>query len=202
MSSPNWITDSPFGDALLGVIRVKHRESKIFVLELYVTTMIISTLEEWISLSHWNFRPFVVAETMFCVFWCSNIYMVLHLTTCPMILLWSSTSMVRIQGVPKISIYTYQYGQKKFVNVPSYIKAVCCGMTCPILWKNLTHLMYLKPIIVSSLCDRYLHLSIYTVLNPFHISMMFLHFTDARIYVLNHDVCTLLPGFCTNVFVL
>ena len=40
---------------------------------------------------------------------------------------------------------------KNFVNVVSYIKAVCYGMTCPIFWKNPAHLMYLKATIVSSL---------------------------------------------------
>ena len=43
--SPDWITDTPSGDALLKVISIVCRESKIFVLELYVITMIILTLE-------------------------------------------------------------------------------------------------------------------------------------------------------------
>ena len=50
--------------------------------------------------------------------------MVLHLITCPMMPLWSSISMVTIQEVPKIWIYTYQDAQKNFVNVGSYIKAL------------------------------------------------------------------------------
>ena len=80
--------------------------------------------------------------------------MVLHLTTCPMMLLWSSTSMVTTQGVLKIWIYTYQDVQNNFVNAVSYIQAVCCGMTCPMSWKNPVHLMYLKATIVSSLVDN------------------------------------------------
>ena len=43
--NPNWITDSPSGDALLKVISIVCRESKIFVIELYVITMIILILE-------------------------------------------------------------------------------------------------------------------------------------------------------------
>ena len=178
--SPNWITDSPSGDALLKVISIVCRESKIFVLELYVITMIISTLDVYISLSHWNLRPFVNAETIFCVFGCLNVYMVLHLTTCPMMLLWSSTSMVTIRGVPKIWIYTYQDVQKNFVYAVSYIKAVCCGMTYPMSWKNPAHLMYFKTTIVLSLVDKSLiymgtFICRFTLFNPLHISIMFLH---------------------------
>ena len=105
--------------------------------------------------------------------------MVLHLTTCPMMLLWSSTSMVTTQGVPKIWIYTYQDVQKNFVNAVSYIQAVCCGMTCPMSWKNPVHLLYLKATIVSSLVDN---LGVYmgkficrcTLFNPLHIPGFFL----------------------------
>ena len=32
--------------------------------------------------------------------------------------------------------------------------------------------------------------------NPSHISIMFLHFTEAQMYILNHDVL----GLCTNDF--
>ena len=94
--------------------------------------------------------------------------MVLHLTTCPMMLLWSSTFIVTIQEVPKIWISTYQDVLKNFVNIVSYIKAVCCGMTCPMSRKNPAHLMYLKATIVTSLVDKslsiygYIYLSIYT----------------------------------------
>ena len=119
------------------------------------------------------------AETIFCVFWCLNVYMVLHLTTCPMMLLWSSTSMVTTQGVPKIWIYTYQDVQKNFVNAVSYIQAVCCGMTCPMSWKNPVHLMYLKAIIVSSLVDNlWVYMGKFicrcTLFNPLHIPGFFL----------------------------
>ena len=127
------------------------------------------------------------AETIFCVFWCLNVYMVLHLTTCPMMLLWSSTSMVTTQGVPKIWIYTYQDVQKNFVNAVSYIQAVCCGMTCPMSWKNPVHLMYLKATIVSSLVDNLLvymgkFICRCTLFNPLHIPGFFTYF----------------KGFCTK----
>ena len=105
-----------------------------------------------------------ICETIFCVFWCSNVYMALHLATCPMMLLWSSISMVTMQGVPKIWIYTYQDVQKNFINVVSYTKAVCCGMDCPISWKNPACVMYLKAIIISSLLDK--SLSIYGYIYP------------------------------------
>ena len=127
------------------------------------------------------------AETIFCVFWCLNVYMVLHLTTCPMMLLWSSTSMVTTQGVPKIWIYTYQDVQKNFVNAVSYIQAVCCGMTCPMSWKNPVHLMYLKATIVSSLVDNlWVYMGKFicrcTLFNPLHIPGFFTYF----------------KGFCTK----
>ena len=105
--------------------------------------------------------------------------MVLHLITCPMMLLWSSTSMVTTQGVPKIWIYTYQDVQKNFVNVVSYIQAVCCGMTCPMSWKNPVHLMYLKATIVSSLVDNlWVYMGKFicrcTLFTPLHIPGFFL----------------------------
>ena len=36
--------------------------------------------------------------------------------------------------------------------------------------------------------------------NPLHISAMSLNLTEAPMYILNHDVCTLLSGFCTKGF--
>ena len=124
-----------------------------------------------------------------------------------MMLLCLPTSMVTIKRVPKIWIYTYQDVQKNFVNVDSYIIAVCCGMTWPISWKNPAHLMYLKATIVPSLVDKSLsmygciYLSIYTF-NPSLISILFLHFTEAPtcMHISNHDVCTLLSSFCTKGF--
>ena len=38
------------------------------------------------------------------------------------------------------------------------------------------------------------------LVNPSHTSTMILHFTEPPMYILNHDVDTLLPGFCTKVF--
>ena len=76
------------------------------------------------------------------------------------------------------------------------------------LWNDLpdvlnpAHLVYLKTTIVSSLVDKplsiygYIHLPIYKF-NPLHISIMFLNFTEPPTFILNHDVCTLLSGFCT-----
>ena len=49
--SPNWIMDSPSGDALLKVISIVCRESKMLVLESYVITMIILTLSWFVSLT-------------------------------------------------------------------------------------------------------------------------------------------------------
>ena len=134
-----------------------------------------------------------------------NVYMILHLTSYPMMSLWSSTSMVTIQGVPKIWIYMYQDVQKNFVNVVSYIKAVCCGMACPISWKNPAHLMYLKQLSCHHwLRNFWVYMGVFicriTLFNPSHISIMLLHFTEAPMYILNHDVCTLLSGFCTKGF--
>ena len=76
------------------------------------------------------------------------------------------------------SIRTKMY-KKTFVNAVSYIHAVCCGMTCPMSWKNPVHLMYLKATIVSSLVDNlwiYMGKFIYrcTLFNPLHIPGFFL----------------------------
>ena len=116
-------------------------------------------------------------------------YMILHLTTCPMMLIWSSTSMVTIQGVPEIWIYTHQDVQKNFVNEIAYINAVCCGMTCLISWKDPAHLMHLKDKFLS--IYGYIYLSIYTVFNPSHISIMFLQ-KGFLCYVLGKSIKSLM----------
>ena len=134
--------------------------------------------------------------------------MVLHPIACPMMLLWLSLSMVIIQEVPKKWIYTYQDVQNNFVDIAFYIKAVCCEITCPIFLKEFSSLHVFKRnycSIIGWQISEYIWVSLsicrFTLFfNSSHISIMFLHFTEAPMYVLNHDACTLLSGFCTKVF--
>ena len=73
-----------------------------------------------------------ISDTIFCVFWCSNVYMALHLATCPMMLLWLSTSMVTIQG-ENVDLY-----------VPRRTKELCKrSFSCKVsmLWNDLPDIL-------------------------------------------------------------